>query len=1421
MYYHDLKAIADGEALPTMEQFVGHVAGLEGLPIEQFERLMTTRFIERIAKPKFIPLAKLQLPRHSAMHFLPTDNTTLGPSPTHVFLRSITGQVLVDHISALKSRVGDPLLIKSPTPEVLAMQYRKQNPRVRPLRVLATAVKSIDNLIVYNYSFLNMLYRYRVVFNTRVISLNNKLITMVENINELANTVDLHHFIEIELPKVIPTKAQLMFGAQDLTRNRLPFFPDDKSLILLELWKWLGPQRETSVFNRLSEQALARTNLVVIESGYFTVLNLGLINSWLSRPIPDQPGKVTKGVAPIQMLAFFLKFLTAVVDVRTAAENSITVIDDKIKPADNDINIDLSVPDTDTPTDDPKPDADNDDDYSVNIAGDVILLQNLANEAKLSVNDSIIVDPQPEPTVAVEPPPEGDTDPMVAAVVDRVDRLLNSGSITQAEHRKYIRLAENYKHIKDPITGKLVVDVIAEGLTKETVMPKATMVDIPMVLNKSMLNHSVDAMDNFYNENLRYPDIYNVILAQQQAGVIIHDINVVTEEDAYNAFDVFTVKLQVVPGEPSKAVFKIPKVDNKGEFLAGGVKYRLKRQKSEMPIRKTKPHEVSISSYIGKLFVRRSLKRVDDYVEWLKREIRRGIYNKEVTKVEYRNTFSRNKKGPRIVTGLSQVYATFVHTATPDITWMFDYDMFKDVADIQTSLTEKGESLIGKRGDDYLACTVTGTVYVAKTGDVIGSFEELVGIASNKAPVDKITIELGGAIPVGFVLGYHKGINWLLQVLKPQHRFVDRGARMELQPDEYPITFADKSLILNRNDQLASLIIGSINQYHSTIKLYNYDEFNYQDVYGAVLTQVRGMDARTVRKFDRLLSFLDPITVGSLKRMGEPEDIIRLLIRAGELLLTNDHPSSTAGKYRRIKGYERFAGAVAKGLDRAVQDALAKPISAKNRVLLNPNDIWLDIRSDGAVSVVEQNGPIHRLKESELVTYAGNGGRSGRVINMEGRGFDPEDVGVISEAGIDSGDVGVITYMVPEPKLANIRGEPPAQWEYPENETASILSTTSNLLTEADRDDPKRAVFAGIQLSHYLGCKGYQIEPYLTGYEAAIGQRVNQDMSDFYTYTAKEDGEIVGVKPTFTKIKYVSGKTATIKTGRLYGVSTGHQIAHDMLCDLPVGHKFKAGAVIAFNQNYFRRHPVAADQVLWMSGRLARVILVNGLAVLEDSSVMSADFAQHLETPHIEQRVITVRSNSVLTNLVQVGQTVTPDTVLAIIQDAELATAGGFDNQSNETLARLGANSPRAKYDGVVNRIEVVYNDILDDMHPSLMDVVMQYDELRAKEAALSGSKVTTGKVADLEFGTTQIKIWIDNTNRMVDGNKVVISNQLKTVIKEVIPESPVLEDGSKADLIFGAESVDKRQVISCGVKGMCNTLVVLSNKRALKSVRG
>lgn len=474
-----------------------------------------------------------------------------------------------------------------------------------------------------------------------------------------------------------------------------------------------------------------------------------------------------------------------------------------------------------------------------------------------------------------------------------------------------------------------------------------------------------------------------------------------------------------------------------------------------LPIRKVNPTRVALTSYYNKTFVDRSDRKVNNFDHWLINQVIEKGSNpddRDVIDFKYSNVFDQHLDVPRPYSTFAQ---RFERIETKVGVLYFDYknrQSYFETFGIDINTVEKNGLLtVGVSETLPILIDKNGIFY--KKDEVIGTILDVLGLDMQSAPLEVVEMSVSNAtIPVGFVLAYQFGLTKLIEMLKCEVSRFRRGERFQHQPDEYTLTFQDQVLVFSRLDQRNAMIIAGLHRYHRALKEFSAYDFDRKDVYFRLLEDA-GLGVRYLREIESLFnSWVDPITEGLLRDMGEPTDFAGLLLRSVELLMTDQSPDEIDGAFMRYRGYERLAGFVFGELNRAVKQFNARIGSGENKVELNPHAVWQRIVNDPSVALVEEANPIQDLREQEVMTYRGDGGRSSQSMVERTRVFHDNDVGVVSESTVDSTDVGVVAYLSPDANFTNLRGIT-RRHDKAIDGSAKVLSSSALLAPCADRDD--------------------------------------------------------------------------------------------------------------------------------------------------------------------------------------------------------------------------------------------------------------------------------------------------------------------------------------------------------------------------------
>lgn len=1476
------------------------------LQYSQFYQKFGVRNIGQVLNPRLPPTTQLELPRASIYNYIGKDALDEGPAGDEYVFRDITRPIPMLHVKTLLEAKGNPRTVSQSINQQIR-QYHNQHRRYRLMQTVASGVRDQLVPLVVNYAWLGKLYRYQRSTYTEYNRWWNINATVWKTIAEYAKETDRQHFIELTLPRLLPGLTDLRMAAEcfkegdvatTVTPNliaameslpeehrptlrgvgalnvaleaisvrSLRVFNTPQSLMLLELWKWCGPNRAKSVISVVPDEHLDKVNLVLVESGRWLVVNLGRLNAWRAATeaeIAANPDAPQKGLPPQQLQKRVLRMAMSLFQVRTDAAPQVdaeiakheTVAGKETPqtvttpaPATGKVQTPVKVvtaPQTGAQADPTQPtktttvdvttlatpDPDVDDDHGV-VHDDPELDARI--EADLAELDRIV-----QSVLDADVAPDGVADANEHVVEDRTyeasvmaacDRLAEQGMLSGAELRRMQQLSVSYKSLKAPDGKRTLAEFVDVKPEDVTITEVHTVPDIPTVLDKTMLQSSLHDFHARYIRDVLPRDTARMVMHLQHAGLAVTNYEVEKHEDAVGAYEHHTVKITPVDGAATTLHFRLPSVQDDGTYMAGGTRYSVRSQRGDLPIRKIAPNRVALTSYYGKLFIKRSDKKVNDYGEYLRNQIMaKGLDSKDphVTSVHPMSVFDREFECPRLYSQLAMGFREFT---TPEFTWVLDHRLRESTfgKEVLAQYEQNGARLIAHNAKrDWLVVDNRGSLYKISQGQVseYPSIEEILGVPYDRVPSDFVEMRvLGETVPLVFVLAYELGLSSLCRLLRVRPRIVAAGTRLSLEPNEYPLVFEDESWVFSKDNQRATMLLAGFGQYAKELRQYSSHLFDRKDVYLNLL-ETQGASVKYIREIDLLYQmFVDPITKHLLEEMKEPTDFRGLLLRATDMLMHDQHPSELDGALMRTKGYERMAGAVYTELVTAVRNHNGRPGKSKLPIEMNPYKVWTAIQSDPAGAQIKDINPIQNLKEQEAMTFSGTGGRSSRSMTKHTRSYHRNDMGVTSESTVDSGDVGINVYMSADPQYNSLYGTA-NRYEIGKTGATALFSTSALISPGSDRDDPKRVNFAAIQRAHVRSCTGYGAMAVRTGYEQVIPHRT----SDLFATTAKQDGKVVSVTKDGVLVEFADGTRKGVQLGRRYGQAEGSTIPHTVVTDLKEGQSFKRGAALAYNTGFFQKDWLNPGQLTMRDGVLARTVLMEAAITLEDSSAISKKLSNQLTTDITKVKTIVVRFDQAVHQLVKVGQDVGSEDILCIIEDAVTYGNRLFDKDSLDTLKLLSANSPQAGFKGQVERIEVFYHGEPEDMSASLQELVAVADRELVKRHRSIGGKGYTGRVDDgfrlegdsLELDTLAIRVYITADVSSNVGDKLVFSNQLKTVIGKVLEGEWRTESGLEIDAVFGAKSVGDRIVTSPYIIGTTTTLLQWIGQNAAKIYRG
>jgi len=332
-------------------------------------------------------------------------------------------------------------------------------------------------------------------------------------------------------------------------------------------------------------------------------------------------------------------------------------------------------------------------------------------------------------------------------------------------------------------------------------------------------------------------------------------------------------------------------------------------------------------------------------------------------------------------------------------------------------------------------------------------------------------------------------------------------------------------------------------------------------------------------------------------------------------------------------------------------------------------------------------------------------------------------------------------------------------------------------------------------------------------------------MTPEFASVAKGSGEITEISDHHLVVTYTGGLVNRFPLGLVHTSAEGSTYPNTLKSGLKLGDKVEKDDVLTYNVGFFKESPLDPRRIDYMNGCVGRVALREATYTVEDSSSLSVSFAQRMTTTVSKPRPILVDFREGIHELVKLGDKVDLDTILCTIQGAVSSDAGLYDDATRDTLARWAAMTPRAKSVGVVAKIDVIYNGDIDDMSETLQVIASEAERERKRSARRLGVEYKTGRVPrqvrtdgyNLEQDQALILVYITTPVAMGIGDKLVIANQMKSTVGEILFGDNRTLEGEPIDLIFGAKSCVDRIVTSPFTIGTTNTVLRFIGEEAFK----
>lgn len=1012
------------------------------------------------------------------------------------------------------------------------------------------------------------------------------------------------------------------------------------------------------------------------------------------------------------------------------------------------------------------------------------------------------------------------------------DYIDSTDNLSMAQKQRAKRMAQAYKKV---VIGDQTIEELMTGYTGDNVLETNELDFLEdHVPDKSMLKSRAVTFDNEYMTKTFMKDLAYIGTGFSHKGVYLTDMNIAVEKDELNEIQVITMRFEDINQRQSTIKIPVPAPDKRGYCKLNGSYKKMKLQRLNKPICKVSATRVTLNSNFCKAIVERNTDVARSFWSFLSKLLNK---HRDDVKRTYQNNSYEGLVLPYEYTELGHRFSSL---GIKDLNLFFQYaERFNLVTEAQKSAVTALEELYGVLTGTYQNNGVFSdldgatrvidleTGFASYQGNLLGLVCQILG--ERKKPLNEwVDFKLFKTkLPVGFVLAYFLGLRNLLDYLGVPFDFREggKGAKPFVQT-EIRIHLKDGILVIPKTPIAKSLILAGLNRFD--MKDYTVEELDSPDAFFQLLDE-NGITPHRLQQLENFRSlFVDPMTRDALEKMQEPTNPVDLLIRSAVLLSTADHKTPSDEGNFRYRSYEKINAAIYSELAHAMVDYQN---GRAHKFSISPYAVMQRVVGDQLMSNVDILNPVHTLKTTTAMSHMGEGGRGSDTMMVTDRKYDPSSVGVISEATVDSLMVAVNAYTSMDPNIADTRGMP-SMAAIEDVTSAQFLSVSSLLLPGILNDDGKRANFANGQLTHWPPSKGGQVGRLRTGFERVIAHRTGMP----FAFPAEQDGVISSIdeKAEIVTITYTDGTTNAFEFGEIFTNNGGggfHATHSILLNNIKVGSKFKRGDILAYNEDFFVPDPYT-KQVDMVTGRFCHVAFVDRAGTIEDSSEVSLEMSKTLSFHPTQTPTVTITKDTTIHSFADKGTEVTPTSHLMVFDEAELPEniASNFDEETIALISNINRSTPKAKYSGVISRIDVYHKCPYDELASGIKTVFKQATKKRvaqakaAKGAANSDEFTAPGAITqsdrvgniELDEDTVIFVFYVKDTINMVEGNKIVISSSLKSVISGRFDTILCKESGRNVDVTMGALSMSNRIILSPVIQGGVQTVMTACENRML-----
>ena len=848
--------------------------------------------------------------------------------------------------------------------------------------------------------------------------------------------------------------------------------------------------------------------------------------------------------------------------------------------------------------------------------------------------------------------------------------------------------------------------------------------------------------DKDYNEKKLKQDIDGAVGALAEAEIPVFVTNKV-EEDTSSQLALkktVTYELEDEWGGKHKITLDLPVIVDNNYIWFNGSKQLLGHQQIMMPIVKSGPADVQIVTWYNKLILHR--RGVNDTrTEAIKTFM---STNNAIFKIEPGNAMAKNQSEKYHSTLDIDMYAKqFMKFHIGHSVFILDRAALNEkLKSMGIKFEDTKEQIpVGYNSDTKAVYYVTPQVSMT---DLImsrlsekdkGKIASKTKSRARRQLLTEISI-MERKIPLVLLLCFYEGFEEVMKKAEINYHVVDKDDTLEdFNRSKYDIIACmDKYIVWERDPIWNTMLMNGFAAGY--LEGYTWEEIQDPETFGNILTNFTATP-NTLFAFRQYYDFMiDPATKEILEDYELPTDLVSLCILGNKMLADNAYTPINNANAFRIRSNEIIAEAVYK----VVTDAYGKFRSTQSKMGRNRKPDRINVKQSAVMDEIIRKSsltseasilnPILEIEKARTVTPRGpRGVGKPRAMTQEKRAYDPTMLGILAMTSSNDAKVGVNRQLTLEPNITSTRGyvQVTDPDEINELSSAQLMSPAEMLSPPgALHDDGPRTAMAFKQTQYMLPVEG--------SCPVFFGNKVEEVMpyhiSREFVVTAKQDGQVVEIKDGIVVVQYKDGSYDSIDTNPRMkkNSSSGFYIRTRLNSNLTeVGQKFKKNEVLAQDSGAFTKNTNDLSASMNI-GVPIKVAIVPNYDIYEDAGPITKKLSEKFTTHMSMKTEAGIPAQSYVEKMVNIGDEVKVDDPLIIYDPAhEDAETNAFLNEIRDKLGEdleelvdlQSMPQVRTEYAGTVVDIEVFSSVPMEELSPSLQEIVKKYTKHSANVVKL------------------------------------------------------------------------------------------------------